>query len=153
MNITYTNSTHKWIQWRKSQQWIYNSKINISIKMNVIFCASRNWSHTCLHSFKRNIGAGAKMKCDLNKRKTSESRRAGTSWPLVHDLQLSEGSIPWHSEHVWSRQQVFLNNCNFLQHWQSYKFLFIKHFQNQVIKIAYVSGYRNEKQISKNINK
>lgn len=31
------------------------------------------------------------------KRKTSESLMAGTQWPIVRDLKIEMGRIPWHS--------------------------------------------------------
>lgn len=53
-----------------------------------------------LHSIKVENGEGAKIKCELNKRKTSESPMAGTQWSIIHDLQIQMGRIPWHSAHL-----------------------------------------------------
>lgn len=44
------------------------------------------------HYFKE--GERVKMKCELNKRKTSETLMAGTLRPMVRNLQIQIGSMP-----------------------------------------------------------
>lgn len=63
-----------------------------------------------LYSFKEKNGDRVKMKYELKENKTSETLMAGTLWPIVWELQIQMGSIPWHSRHAQSRQQLVLSN-------------------------------------------